>query len=171
MALLPVLCYPDPRLHKRAKPVVKVDERIKGIVKDMAETMYDAPGVGLAATQVDIHEQIIVIDVSDAQNELMVFINPELVWASEEKKSWREGCLSVPEYYDEVDRPANIRVKAIDLHGKPFELEADGLLAVCLQHEMDHLQGKVFVEYLSLLKRNRISLKMKKRAKELAEQR
>jgi len=171
MALLPVLCYPDPRLHKRAKPVDKVDERIKGIVKDMAETMYDAPGVGLAATQVDIHEQIIVIDVSDDQNELMVFINPELVWASEEKKSWREGCLSVPEYYDEVDRPANIRVKAIDLHGKPFEIEADGLLAVCLQHEMDHLQGKVFVEYLSLLKRNRISLKMKKRAKELAEQR
>ncbi|MBT8592477.1 peptide deformylase [Polynucleobacter paneuropaeus] len=171
MALLPVLCYPDPRLHKRAKPVVKVDERIKAIVKDMAETMYDAPGVGLAATQVDIHEQIIVIDVSDEQNELMVFINPELVWASEEKKSWREGCLSVPEYYDEVDRPAKIRVKAIDLHGKPFELEADGLLAVCLQHEMDHLQGKVFVEYLSLLKRNRISLKMKKRAKELAEQR
>jgi len=171
MALLPVLCYPDLRLHKRAKPVDKVDERIRGIVKDMAETMYDAPGVGLAATQVDIHEQIIVIDVSDDQNELMVFINPELVWASEEKKSWREGCLSVPEYYDEVDRPANIRVKAIDLHGKPFEIEADGLLAVCLQHEMDHLQGKVFVEYLSLLKRNRISLKMKKRAKELAEQR
>ena len=171
MALLPVLCYPDPRLHKRAKPVDKVDERIRGIVKDMAETMYDAPGVGLAATQVDIHEQIIVIDVSDDQNELMVFINPELVWAREEKKSWREGCLSVPEYYDEVDRPANIRVKAIDLHGKPFEIEADGLLAVCLQHEMDHLQGKVFVEYLSLLKRNRISLKMKKRAKELAEQR
>jgi len=137
----------------------------------MAETMYDAPGVGLAATQVDIHEQIIVIDVSDEQNDLMVFINPELVWASEEKKSWREGCLSVPEFYDEVDRPANIRIKAIDLHGKPFELEADGLLAVCLQHEMDHLRGKVFVEYLSLLKRNRISLKMKKRAKELAEQR
>jgi len=171
MALLPVLCYPDPRLHKRAKPVDKVDDRIKGIVKDMAETMYDAPGVGLAATQVDIHEQIIVIDVSDEQNDLMVFINPELVWASEEKKSWREGCLSVPDFYDEVDRPANIRIKAIDLHGKPFELEADGLLAVCLQHEMDHLRGKVFVEYLSLLKRNRISLKMKKRAKELAEQR
>ena len=171
MALLPVLCYPDPRLHKRAKPVDKVDDRIKGIVKDMAETMYDAPGVGLAATQVDIHEQIIVIDVSDEQNDLMVFINPELVWASEERKSWREGCLSVPEFYDEVDRPANIRIKAIDLHGKPFELEADGLLAVCLQHEMDHLRGKVFVEYLSLLKRNRISLKMKKRAKELTEQR
>jgi len=171
MALLPVLCYPDPRLHKRAKPIDKVDERIKAIVKDMAETMYEAPGVGLAATQVDIHEQIIVIDVSDEQNELMVFINPELVWTSPEKKSWREGCLSVPEYYDEVERPANIRVKALDIHGKPFELEADGLLAVCLQHEMDHLQGKVFVEYLSLLKRNRISLKMKKRAKELMEQR
>ena len=171
MALLPVLCYPDPRLHKRAKPVDKVDERIRAIVKDMAETMYEAPGVGLAATQVDIHEQIIVIDVSDEQNELMVFINPELVWTSPEKKSWREGCLSVPEYYDEVERPANIRVKALDIHGKPFELEADGLLAVCLQHEMDHLQGKVFVEYLSLLKRNRISLKMKKRAKELMEQR
>jgi len=171
MALLPVLCYPDPRLHKRAKPVDKVDERIKAIVKDMAETMYEAPGVGLAATQVDIHEQIIVIDVSDEQNELMVFINPELVWTSPEKKSWREGCLSVPEYYDEVERPANIRVKALDIHGKPFELEADGLLAVCLQHEMDHLQGKVFVEYLSILKRNRISLKMKKRAKELMEQR
>ena len=171
MALLPVLCYPDPRLHKRAKPVDKVDGRIKAIVKDMAETMYEAPGVGLAATQVDIHEQIIVIDVSDEQNELMVFINPELVWTSPEKKSWREGCLSVPEYYDEVDRPANIRVKALDIHGKPFELEADGLLAVCLQHEMDHLQGKVFVEYLSILKRNRISLKMKKRAKELMEQR
>ena len=171
MALLPVLCYPDPRLHKRAKPVDKVDGRIKAIVKDMAETMYEAPGVGLAATQVDIHEQIIVIDVSDEQNELMVFINPELVWTSPEKKSWREGCLSVPEYYDEVERPANIRVKALDIHGKPFELEADGLLAVCLQHEMDHLQGKVFVEYLSILKRNRISLKMKKRAKELMEQR
>lgn len=171
MALLPVLCYPDPRLHKRAKPVDKVDERIKAIVRDMTETMYEAPGVGLAATQVDIHEQIIVIDVSDEQNELMVFINPELVWTSPEKKSWREGCLSVPEYYDEVERPANIRVKALDIHGKPFELEADGLLAVCLQHEMDHLQGKVFVEYLSILKRNRISLKMKKRAKELMEQR
>ncbi|QWD83509.1 peptide deformylase [Polynucleobacter sp. MWH-P3-07-1] len=171
MALLPVLCYPDPRLHRRAKPVDKVDGRIKAIVRDMTETMYEAPGVGLAATQVDIHEQIIVIDVSDEQNELMVFINPELVWTSPEKKSWREGCLSVPEYYDEVERPANIRVKALDIHGKPFELEADGLLAVCLQHEMDHLQGKVFVEYLSLLKRNRISLKMKKRAKELMEQR
>ena len=171
MALLPVLCYPDPRLHQIAKPVAVVDARIKKIVADMADTMYDAPGVGLAATQVDIHERIIVIDVSEDQDELMVFINPELVWASPEKKLWREGCLSVPEYYDEVERPDAIRVRALDIHGKEFELEADGLLSVCLQHEMDHLQGKVFVEYLSLLKRNRIFLKMKKRIKELVGQR
>jgi peptide deformylase len=154
-------------LHKVAKPVAVVDDRVRKIVADMAETMYDAPGVGLAATQVDIHERIIVIDVSEEQNQLMVFINPELVWASAEKKAWREGCLSVPEFYDEVERPDEIRVKALDVNGKPFEVKADGLLSVCLQHEMDHLLGKVFVEYLSLLKRNRISLKMKKRAKEL----
>ena len=171
MALLTVLCYPDPRLHQVAKPVAEVDARIKKIVADMAETMYDAPGVGLAATQVDIHERIIVIDVSDEHNELRVFINPEITWASAEKKSWREGCLSVPDFYDEVERPANIKLKAQDLDGQEFEIEADGLLAVCLQHELDHLQGKVFVEYLSFLKRNRISQKMKKRAKELAGQR
>jgi len=167
MALLTVLCYPDPRLHKVAKPVAQVDARIQKIVADMADTMYEAPGVGLAATQVDIHERIVVIDISDSQNELMVFINPELVWASSEKKLWREGCLSVPEYFDEVDRPAIVRVRALDINGKEFEVEADGLLAVCLQHEMDHLQGKVFVEHLSMLKRTRISLKLKKRAKEL----
>ena len=167
MALLTVLCYPDPRLHKVAKLVAQVDVRIQKIVADMADTMYEAPGVGLAATQVDIHERIVVIDVSDSQSELMVFINPVIVWASPEKKSWREGCLSVPEYFDEVDRPAVVRVKALDINGKEFEVEADGLLAVCLQHEMDHLQGKVFVEYLSMLKRTRISLKLKKRAKEL----
>jgi peptide deformylase len=171
MALLNVLDYPDPRLHKVAKPVATVDARIKKIVADMAETMYEAPGIGLAATQVDIHERIVVIDVSDDQNELMVFINPEIIWASPEKKTWREGCLSVPEFYDEVERPAQVKVKALDLHGKEFEVEADGLLAVCLQHELDHLQGKVFVEYLSLLKRNRISQKMKKRSKELLGQR
>ena len=171
MALLNVLCYPDPRLHKIAKPVAQVDARVKKIVADMAETMYEAPGVGLAATQVDIHERIVVIDVSDEQNELMVFINPEIVWASPEKKSWREGCLSVPEFYDEVERPAEIRVKALDINGKEFEISADGLLAVCLQHELDHLQGKVFVEYLSMLKRTRISQKMKKRAKDLVGQR
>lgn len=171
MALLNVLCYPDPRLHKVAKPVMQVDARIKKIVSDMAETMYEAPGVGLAATQVDIHERIIVIDISDDQNELMVFINPEIIWASAETKSWREGCLSVPEFYDEVERPSEIRVKALDIDGKEFETAADGLLAVCLQHELDHLQGKVFVEYLSILKRTRISQKMKKRAKELVGQR
>ena len=171
MTVLTVLHYPDPRLHKVAKPVAVVDERVRKIVADMAQTMYAAPGVGLAATQVDIHERIIVIDVSDEQNQLMVFINPELVWASAEKKAWREGCLSVPEYYDEVERPDQILVKALDLNGKPFEIKTDGLLSVCLQHEMDHLLGKVFVEYLSFLKRNRISLKMKKRAKELVGQR
>ncbi|WP_108469939.1 peptide deformylase [Polynucleobacter difficilis] len=171
MSLLTVLHYPDPRLHKVAKPVAVVDDRVRKIVADMAETMYDAPGVGLAATQVDIHERIIVIDVSEEQNQLMVFINPELVWASAEKKAWREGCLSVPEFYDEVERPDQIQVKALDVNGKPFEIKADGLLSVCLQHEMDHLLGKVFVEYLSFLKRNRISLKMKKRAKELVGQR
>jgi peptide deformylase len=167
MALLPVLCYPDPRLHQVAKPVAKVDARIKKIVEDMADTMYDAPGVGLAATQVNIHERIVVIDVSEDQNQLMVFINPEIIWSSPDKKSWREGCLSVPDFYDEVERPAQVRVKALDVEGEEFEIEADGLLAVCLQHELDHLQGKVFVEYLSLLKRTRISQKMKKRAKEL----
>ena len=171
MTLLTVLHYPDPRLHKVAKPVAVVDDRVRKIVADMAETMYDAPGIGLAATQVDIHERIIVIDVSEEQNQLMVFINPEIVWASAEKKAWREGCLSVPEFYDEVERPEQIQVKALDVNGKPFEIKADGLLSVCLQHEMDHLLGKVFVEYLSFLKRNRISLKMKKRAKELVGQR
>jgi len=136
-------------------------------VADMADTMYEAPGVGLAATQVDIHERIVVIDVSEEQNELMVFINPEIIWASPEKKSWREGCLSVPEFYDEVERPDQVKVRALDINGKEFEIEADGLLAVCIQHELDHLQGKVFVEYLSMLKRTRISQKLKKRAKEL----
>ncbi len=171
MALLTVLCYPDPRLHKVAKPVAQVDARIQKIVADMADTMYDAPGVGLAATQVDVHERIVVIDLSDEQNELMVFINPEIIWASSETKSWREGCLSVPEFYDEVERPSEIRVKALDVNGKEFEVDADGLLAVCLQHELDHLQGKVFVEYLSILKRTRITQKMKKRAKELVGER
>jgi peptide deformylase len=166
MPVLEILHYPDPRLHKIAKPVAAVDDRIKKIVNDMAQTMYEAPGIGLAATQVDIHERIIVIDTSEERNQLMVFINPELIWASPEKKSWREGCLSVPEFFDEVERPDRIRIKALDQEGRSFEMEADGLLAVCLQHEMDHLQGKVFVEYLSPLKRSRISIKLKKRAKE-----
>ena len=167
MAVLSILHYPDQRLHTIAKSVAAVDARIVQIVADMGETMYEASGIGLAATQVDIHERIIVIDVSEDRNELMVFINPELTWASPEKKSWREGCLSVPEFFDEVERPERIKIKALNQAGKLFELEADGLLAVCLQHEMDHLQGKVFVEYLSPLKQGRISLKLKKRAKEL----
>jgi len=146
MPALEILHYPDPRLHKIAKPVAVVDDRIKKIVNDMAQTMYEAPGIGLAATQVDIHERIIVIDTSEERNQLMVFINPELIWASPEKKSWREGCLSVPEFFDEVERPDRIRIKALDQDGCLFEMDADGLLAVCLQHEMDHLQGKVFVE-------------------------
>ena len=171
MALLNVLCYPDPRLHQVAKPVAQVDARIKKIVADMADTMYEAPGVGLAATQVDIHERIVIIDISDDQNDLKVFINPEIIWSSPEKKSWREGCLSVPDFYDEVERPSQVRVKALDIDGKEFELDADGLLAVCLQHELDHLQGKVFVAYLSILKRTRISQKLKKRAKEVAGER
>ena len=168
MALLPILCYPDPRLHKVAKPVASVDKRVRQIVEDMAQTMYEAPGVGLAATQVDIHERFIVIDISDERDQLIVLINPELVWTSPEKIVWKEGCLSVPEYYDEVDRFERVKVKATDINGKEFELEADGLLAVCIQHEMDHLMGRVFVEYLSPLKRVRIANKMKKRARELA---
>jgi peptide deformylase len=167
MSLLNILHYPDPRLHKVAKPVAVFDARLKQLVADMAETMYAAPGVGLAATQVDVHEQVVVIDVSEAHDELRVFINPEIVWSSEEKQVYDEGCLSVPGVYDGVERPARVRVRARDAEGKEFETEADGLLAVCLQHEMDHLKGKVFVDYLSPLKRNRIKTKMLKEQREL----
>ena len=160
MALLNILNYPDKRLNKVAKPVAAVDDRIRKLVADMAETMYAAPGVGLAATQVDVHERVIVIDVSDTHDQLMVFINPEIVWASEVKKEWEEGCLSVPGIYDFVERPDKVRVKALNEKGETFELDCDGLLAVCIQHEMDHLMGKVFVEYLSPLKRNRIKTKL-----------
>jgi peptide deformylase len=132
-------------------------------VDDMAQTMYEAPGIGLAATQVSILENIIVIDISDSRDELQVFINPEIIWQSQESKSWREGCLSVPEYYDEVSRPDRVKVRAQNIQGEYFELEAEGILSVCIQHEMDHLVGKVFVEYLSPLKRARIKGKMKKR--------
>ena len=163
MALLKILRYPDPRLHKVAKPVTEFGtERLRQLVKDMAETMYDAPGVGLAATQVDVHERVLVIDVSETTDQLMVFINPEVVWASDEKQVYDEGCLSVPGIYDGVERPARVKCKAYDAEGKEFEVEADGLLAVCIQHEMDHLMGKVFVEYLSPLKRNRIKAKLQK---------
>jgi peptide deformylase len=162
MALLKILRYPDARLHKIAKPVTEFGERIQTLVADMADTMYDAPGVGLAATQVDVHERVVVIDVSETHDQLQVFINPEILWASEEKQVYDEGCLSVPGIYDGVERPARVKVRALDQHGTAFELEADGLLAVCIQHEMDHLMGKVFVEYLSPLKRNRIKAKLLK---------
>jgi len=167
MSLLPILRYPDPRLHKVAKPVTVFDNRLKKLAADMAETMYEAPGVGLAASQVDVHEQLIVIDTSETHDDLRVYINPEITWASAEKQVYDEGCLSVPGIYDGVERPARVKVRALDLDGKPFELEADGLLAVCIQHEMDHLKGKVFVEYLSPLKRNRIKTRMMKEEREL----
>ena len=170
MSILNILRYPDPRLHKVAKPVAVFDERLKKLASDMAETMYDAPGVGLAATQVDVHEQLIVIDVSETHDQLQVFINPEIVWSSEERQIYDEGCLSVPGIYDGVERPARVKVRALDLEGKQFEVDADGLLAVCIQHEMDHLKGKVFVEYLSPLKRNRIKTKLLKEERESARQ-
>jgi peptide deformylase len=162
MALLPILTYPDPRLHTVAKPVQAVDARVRGLIADMLETMYEANGIGLAATQVDVHERLIVIDVSEERNEPLVLVNPEIVWASEDMQVNDEGCLSVPGIYDGVERSRSIRVRALDGEGQPRELAADGLLAVCIQHEMDHLQGKVFVEYLSPLKRNRIRTKMLK---------
>jgi peptide deformylase len=162
MALLTILRYPDPRLHKIAQPVSEFGERLATLVADMAETMYDAPGVGLAATQIDVHERVVVIDVSETHDQLLVFVNPEITWASEEKQVYDEGCLSVPGIYDGVERPARVKVRAQDAKGEFFEMECEGLLAVCIQHEMDHLMGKVFVEYLSPLKRNRIKAKLQK---------
>ena len=162
MALLPILRYPDPRLHKVAQPVSAVDARIRTLIDDMFETMYDAKGIGLAATQVDVHERLIVMDVSEQRNQRLVLINPELVWASDERVLGEEGCLSVPGIYDGVERAERVRVRALDEAGQAREIEADGLLAVCIQHEMDHLMGKVFVEYLSPLKRGRIKTKLLK---------
>jgi peptide deformylase len=162
MALLPILTYPDPRLHTVAKPVQAVDARIRALIADMLETMYEANGIGLAATQVDVHERLIVIDVSEERNQPLVLVNPEITWASAETQVGDEGCLSVPGIYDGVERARAVRVRAIDGDGQSREVEAEGLLAVCIQHEMDHLLGKVFVEYLSPLKRNRIKTKMLK---------
>ena len=162
MALLPILRYPDPRLHKVAQPVSAVDARIRTLIDDMFETMYDAKGIGLAATQVDVHERLIVMDVSEQRNQRLVLINPELVWASDERVLGEEGCLSVPGIYDGVERAERVRVRALDETGQAREIEADGLLAVCIQHEMDHLMGKVFVEYLSPLKQGRIKTKLLK---------
>jgi len=166
MALLSILRYPDPRLHTVAKPVAEVNDGVRQLVDNMLETMYDAKGVGLAATQVDVHQRVVVIDTSEERNDPRVLINPEIIAASDEMIVWEEGCLSVPTVYDKVDRHARVRVRALNRDGQSYEFDADELLAVCVQHELDHLLGKVFVEYLSPLKRNRIKTKLVKRAKE-----
>ena len=171
MPLRTILRYPDSRLHKIAKPVTVFDDRLKQLVADMAETMYEAPGIGLAATQIDVHEQVIVLDVSETRDQLQVLINPEILWASEERRVYDEGCLSVPGIFDGVERPSQVRVRALNVDGVASEFDADGLLAVCVQHEMDHLLGKVFVEYLSPLKRNRIKSKLQKEERELKKER
>ena len=168
MAILPILCYPDPRLHKVAQPVQAVDERIQTLVADMLANMYDAQGIGLAATQVDVHERVVVIDTSEERNQPQVLINPEIVWASSEQVTGDEGCLSVPGIYDGVQRASAVRVQALDEKGRSRVIEAEGLLAVCIQHELDHLQGKVFVDYLSPLKRGRIKSKLLKQQREAA---
>ena len=166
MSNLTILRYPDPRLHTVAKPVVAVDERIRTLADDMLETMYAADGVGLAATQVDVHERLIVMDTSEQRDHPIVLINPEIIARSDEMKVSEEGCLSVPQIYEKVERHARVTVRALGHDGEPFEMEADGLASVCVQHEMDHLLGKVFVEYLSSLKRDRIKTKMLKKARE-----
>jgi peptide deformylase len=165
MAKLSILHYPNPRLHTIARPVEAVDARIRKLVDDMAETMYAAPGIGLAATQVDVHERVVVIDISETHDDLRVFINPEIV-ACSGRAEGEEGCLSVPGVFDRVTRAERVTVRALDRDGKAFELEAEGLLAVCIQHELDHLQGRVFVDYLSTLKRNRIRTRLQKQARE-----
>lgn len=163
--ILPILEFPDPRLRTKAKPVSRVDDRIRTLINDMLETMYDAHGIGLAATQVDQHIRLLVLDVSEDKNQPLVFINPEIVPLTDDRAPYDEGCLSVPGFYETVERPALIRAKALDRDGQAFELETDGLLAVCLQHEMDHLNGKLFVDYLSALKRERIKKKLEKQHK------
>ena len=168
MAKLDILRYPDPKLHTVAKPVQEIDDRIRTLVADMLETMYDANGIGLAATQVNVHERVVVMDVSESRNEPIVLINPTITWMSAERIKGEEGCLSVPGIYDGVERAAAIKVSAQDADGNHQEMEADGLLAVCIQHELDHLMGKVFVEYLSILKRGRIKTKLLKALRESA---
>ncbi|MCX7198727.1 MAG: peptide deformylase [Proteobacteria bacterium] len=162
MALLPILHFPDPRLQKVAAPIERVDDEVRRIAADMAETMYAAPGIGLAATQVDVHRRLIVIDISEAHDQLITLINPRILGQSAEIQACEEGCLSVPGIFDEVERPAQVEVEALGLDGKSFRLKAEGLLAVCVQHEMDHLEGIVFVDHLSRLKRNRIVSKLRK---------
>ena len=167
-ALLNILCYPDPRLHTVAQPVQAVDARIRTLIARMFATMHEANGIGLAATQVDVHERLIVIDVSENRDQPMVLINPEIEWASPDKRKGEEGCLSVPGIYDGVERATAVKVRALDAEGRSRVIEAEGMLAVCIQHEMDHLLGKVFVEYLSPLKRNRIKSKLVKAQREVA---
>jgi peptide deformylase len=169
MALLNILCFPDPRLHTVAKPVTQFDDALRALAADMIETMYDAKGVGLAATQIDVHQRLVVIDTSEERDQPMVLVNPEITWASEERVKGEEGCLSVPGIYDGVERAVAVKVQAADEHGAVRTIEAEGLLAVCIQHELDHLMGKVFVEYLSPLKRSRIKTKMLKAQREDAE--
>jgi peptide deformylase len=166
MALLTILRYPDPRLHKSARPVEAFDTHLQTLIGDMLETMYDAKGIGLAATQVDVHQRVLVIDVSEARNQPLALINPELVWTSEERIKGEEGCLSVPGIYDNVERAAQVRVQALGEDGQPRQIEAEGGLAVCIQHELDHLAGKVFVQRLSLLKQTRIKAKLRKQERE-----
>ncbi|MDZ4202995.1 MAG: peptide deformylase [Gallionella sp.] len=165
MAILKILQYPDERLHKVAAKVDQVGESVRRLIRDMAETMYDAPGVGLAATQVDVHLQVVVVDISEARDQLMVFINPEIIASSGEEEC-EEGCLSVPGIYETVQRAERVTVRALNEKGESFTLEADGFMAVCIQHEIDHLRGKVFVEHLSQLKQTRIRAKLKKRQRE-----
>lgn len=168
MALLKILEFPDPRLRTVAKPVTVVDDRIRQLTDDMLETMYAAPGIGLAATQVNVHERVLVMDISEEHNNPMVFINPEIEVLGPEEQEYQEGCLSVPGFFEEVNRPANIRITALDREGKAFEILPDGLLAVCVQHEIDHLDGKLFVDYISPMKRNRIRSKLEKQQRKNA---
>ena len=166
MAQLTILHFPDPRLRTHAKPVEQVDDRVRQLIDDMFETMYEAPGVGLAATQVNVHEQIIVIDVSEERDQPLVFINPQIDVLDETLFDYEEGCLSVPGFYEKITRPRHVRVTALDRNGESFTIEPEGLLAVCIQHECDHLNGKLFVDYLSNLKRQRIRAKLEKQRKE-----
>lgn len=166
MAQLPILKYPDPRLRKIAQPVAQIDDQIKTLIADMLETMYAAKGIGLAATQVDQHIQLIVMDLSEDHDQPRVFINPKITPLIEDTKPYEEGCLSVPDFYDKVERPAKVKIQALDENGNAFEEEAEGLLAVCIQHEMDHLNGKLFVDYLSRLKQTRAMEKVRKATKQ-----
>jgi peptide deformylase len=168
MAKLPILHFPDPRLRTKAKPVAVVDDAIRQLIKDMFETMYDAPGIGLAATQVNHHIRLVVMDISEEKDQPIVFINPKVTPLTQEKAPYEEGCLSVPSVYDVVDRITTVRIEALNEQGEAFSLETDGLLAVCIQHELDHLEGKLFVDYLSSLKRQRIKAKLQKLQKQQA---